>query len=150
MIIWLFGQPCSGKTTLAHLLQDEMQEKGLNPIIIDGDEFRKVFNDKSYGKDARLKNVERAMNVAKYLESMGHSVICSFVTPYKSMRYDIKHMIPDVNFVYLTYEGKRGREDYHVKDFEIPNPKEEDFLNLSTSKFTEADCLSLIKFKFKI
>ena len=150
MIIWLFGQPCSGKTTLGHLLFDHLHTKGEKPILIDGDKFREVFNDVNFGKEARLKNVERAIVVAKYLESLGHFVICSFVTPYKSMRYDIKHLMPYTKFVYLTYEGKRGREDYHVKDFEVPSPKEEDFLNLNTSKHGEQDCLSLIKFKFNI
>jgi adenylylsulfate kinase-like enzyme len=150
VIIWLFGQPCSGKTTLGHLLLDELKLKGHDPVLVDGDKFREVFNEKTYGREARIKNVEKAMNVAKYLESMGHSVICSFVTPYKSMRYDIKDLIPDVKFVYLYYEGVRGREDYHVKDFEIPSPFEEELLSLDTSKHGEADCLSLIKFKFKI
>jgi adenylylsulfate kinase-like enzyme len=150
VIIWLFGQPCSGKTTLGHLLLDELKNDGKEPILIDGDKFREVFNDKTYGKEARLKNVERAMSVAKYLESMGHNVVCSFVTPYKSMRYNIKSMIPDTKFVYLYYEGVRGREDYHVKDFEIPSPFDEEVLSLDTSKYGKSDCLSLIKFKFNI
>lgn len=150
MIIWLFGQPCSGKTTLGNLLLDELVNKGYKePVLVDGDQFREILNDKSYGREARLKNVDRAMAVAKYLESRGHVVVCSFVTPYRSMRYDIKSTIPDVKMVYLYYEGTRGREDFHVSDFEIPEI-EEGCLSLNTSKYGEADCLSLINFKFNL
>lgn len=150
MIIWIFGQPCSGKTTLGHLLIDNLKEQGKDPVLIDGDEFRKVFDDKNFGKEARIQNVQRAITVAKFLISKGHVVVCSFVTPYKSMRYDIKNTFEDAKFVYLTYEGERGRENYHVSDFEVPQRSEEDFLSLNTSKRSEQDCLSLIKFNFNI
>lgn len=147
MIIWIFGQPCSGKTTIANELLEYYHEKGKEPIIIDGDEFRKVFNDANYGKDARMRNIERASIVAKFLESKGHLVICSFVTPYKSMRYGIKDLCGEVKFVYLTYEGKRGRENFHVVDFEPPIEGEEDFLNLNTSRMGIKEALRILKLK---
>ena len=58
MIYVLYGQPESGKTTLAKLLKDHLTKEIIAsavyspklPVIIDGDEFRKVFNRTDYSK----------------------------------------------------------------------------------------------------
>jgi adenylylsulfate kinase-like enzyme len=142
MIIWLFGQPCSGKTTLAHNIQN-WTKIDLTPIhLIDGDEFREVFTNKDYGRTGREKNIERASIVAKYMESCGQVVICSFVTPYKSMRDTIKEVCGGVKFIYLKYDGMRGREGYHVADFEEPNDTEA--LCLDTSQLSKTECVKHI------
>lgn len=144
MIIWLFGQPCSGKTTLARKLLDSKFTK--NKIhLIDGDAFREVFQNNSYNREGRLKNIERASIVARYMESCGFTVICSFVTPYKEMRDNIREISKDLKFIYLDYLGERGREAYHVQDFEIPNPKEEHFLHLRTSDINIGNAVIKIK-----
>lgn len=142
MIVWLFGQPCSGKTTLARNIQNWTQTRDLPIHIIDGDDFREVFVNKDYGREGREKNVERAAVVAKYMESCGQVVFCSFVTPYCSMRDKIKEICGDVKFVYLKYSGERGRESYHVSDFEEPTDSEA--LCLDTTQLSKNECIRLI------
>lgn len=142
MIIWLFGQPCSGKTTLAHNLQNWTKIEDSTIHVIDGDEFREVFVNKDYGRVGREKNIERACIVAKYMETCGQLVVCSFVTPYASMREHIREICGDVKFVYLTYSGERGRESFHVEDFE--EPKEGEALFLDTSQLPKSECVKHI------
>lgn len=144
MIIWLFGQPCSGKTTIAKALKDD-RKIAPRPHLIDGDDFREIFQNKVYGREGRLENIRKAMIVARYMEHCGFTVICSFVTPYKVMRDEIKGLCKDVKFIYLDYIGARGRESFHVEDFEIPNEKDENFLSLRTSDLTLNDCIFKIK-----
>jgi adenylylsulfate kinase-like enzyme len=144
MIIWLFGQPCSGKTTIAQVLKDKREIIG-RPHLIDGDEFREIFQNKKYGREGRIDNIRKAVIVAKYMEHCGFTVICSFVTPYKSMRDEIRETLGDVRMIYLDYQGERGRENYHVEDFDIPLSKEENFLHLRTSDLTLDSCISKIK-----
>lgn len=141
MIIWLFGQPCSGKTTLAHELKDIVKR----PHLIDGDVFREIFKNKIYGREGRIENIRKATIVARYMENCGFNVICSFVTPYKSMRDEIFESCKDLKFIYLDYQGERGRESFHVEDFDIPSDKDENFLHLRTSDLTINDCISKIK-----
>ena len=51
MIIVLFGQPHSGKTTLAKQFPSSR--------TIDGDELRELFANKDYSKEGRIRNLNR-------------------------------------------------------------------------------------------
>ena len=77
MIVLLFGQPASGKTTLA----DKFEYN--NQIRIDGDRWRDITQNKDYSKEGRLKNLKGAFDMALYLEKEGFLPILSVVTPYE-------------------------------------------------------------------
>ena len=136
MIIVLFGQPHSGKTTLAQQLESDYH--------IDGDQLRTMFKNKNYSKEGRINNLNRASDIATYLHYNGYDVILSLVYPYKEARDYLNSLVPDVKWVYLHYKEERGREEFHVKDFEFPY-LEEKVLQLNTSNLSIED--SIIKIK---
>lgn len=136
MIIVLFGQPHCGKSTLAKAL---IEEKPMF-INIDGDELRELFVNKDFSREGRVKNLNRASEIATFLRHIGDDVVLSLVYPYKECRDYMNSLNKDVVWVYLTYNGERGREGFHVKDFEIPT--EESILHLDTSKMNIDDCLT--------
>jgi len=121
MIYLLYGQPASGKTTLGELLANHFD----TPFIIDGDEFRKMFTNKNYGKDGREENIRNANAVATYLNKKtideGH-VIVSLVNPYVSMRQELKNNNKNQVIEILLLSDRDLRREYHVKDFEAGNP----------------------------
>lgn len=132
MIIWLTGQPGSGKTTLAK----EIMLSG--PLCqwyhVDGDDIRELFDNKDYSEQGRRKNIELAQQLAQYLHSKGKKVVVSLVSPYKDQRDKFKEKIGDDLFeVYLFTSEIRGREDYFVKEYEPPTEK---YLRLDTTKDT--------------
>ena len=129
MIIALFGQPHCGKSTLANEL------KGHN---IDGDKLRELFKNKNFTREGRIQNLNRASDIAHYLNSGGTDVILSLVYPYKEAREYLNSISDNVAWIYLTYEGERGRENFHVGDFETP--ENEQVLHLDTSKLTIEEC----------
>lgn len=129
MIIALFGQPHCGKSTLANEL------KGHN---IDGDKLRELFKNKNFTREGRIQNLNRASDIAHYLNSDGTDVVLSLVYPYKEAREYLNSIADNVAWVYLTYEGERGRENFHVGDFEAP--ENEEVLHLDTSKLTIEEC----------
>ena len=135
MIIVLFGQPNCGKSTLAKALLEEKPSF----INIDGDQLRDLFINKDFSREGRVKNLNRASDIATFLKHLGDDVILSLVYPYKECRDYLNGLNEDVKWIYLTYEGGRGREGYHVKDFEIP--EEETILHINTSKSSVSDCL---------
>ena len=135
MIVVLFGQPCSGKTTLAKQFSTYRN--------IDGDELRELFADKDYSREGRIKNLNRASDIAHYLHRHGNNVTLSLVYPYKECRDYLNSLCEDVKWIYLVYELDRGREQFHVKDFDYPMKDEALYLN--TEWLTEEECINEIK-----
>ena len=80
MIIVLFGQPACGKTTLAKKIAEN------DFIHIDGDDLRDIFKNKDYSREGRIKNLNRASDIAKYLSYKGSNVVLSLVYPYEEAR----------------------------------------------------------------
>ena len=137
MIIVLFGQPHSGKTTLANAIKEQQDVE-----IIDGDKLRDIFQNKDYSKEGRIKNLNRASDIAHYISSTGKDVILALVYPYKEARDYLRSLTSEVKFVYLTYEVDRGRENFHVKDFEYP--EEDEALYLNTEWIEIKECINEI------
>ena len=94
---WLFGLPCSGKTTLAKGLI------GPKTVHLDGDYLRDTLNsDLGFSKSDRTENLRRAAGVARALNDQGFDVVSSFITPYRSQRELIAEAVEHVSFVYVN------------------------------------------------
>jgi adenylylsulfate kinase-like enzyme len=134
MIVVLFGQPHSGKSTLAN---------AFDAHNIDGDKLRELFANKDYSREGRIKNLNRASDIAHYIHSTGMPVVLSMVYPYKEARDYLNSLTKDVKWVYLTYSKPRGRENFHVDDFE--SPEMENFLQVNTDNLTIDQTIKIIK-----
>jgi gluconate kinase len=137
MILVLFGQPHSGKSTIAN----ELLKTG-DFVNIDGDKLRELFVNKDYSREGRIKNLNRASDIAHFLNASGKDVILSLVYPYKEARDYLDSLTEDVHWIYLTYSGVRGREQFHVSDFDHPTGN---FLSINTSVVSLESTLDLIK-----
>ena len=119
MIIWLTGQPGSGKTTLANELLAFFKEHYSHQKIIniDGDDL-----NQDYSKKGRIKNISTAISIIRFLANKGYICVVSIVAPYRFLRDELKN---DFKFleVYLHTSEVRGRENFFAKDYEIPIDK---------------------------
>lgn len=131
MIIVLFGQPNCGKTTLAEQLAKHLADSEL----IDGDRFRELFKNTDYSKEGRITNLKKACDIAFYLHQnkLKSNIILSMVFPYLEVREYLRSLHPKTYFFFLTYEEPRGREGYHVQDFDLPL-EEENVITLNTDE----------------
>lgn len=94
---WLFGLPCSGKTTLAEGLV------GPGTVHLDGDYLRDTLNsDLGFSKEDRTENLRRAAGVAQALNEQGFDVVASFITPYRSQRELICEKVEDISFIHVN------------------------------------------------
>lgn len=127
MIIWMTGQPGSGKTTICkRILWDKP-----GVFHIDGDDLRDLFENKDYSETGRRKNIELAQQIAQYLHKKGSDVVVSLVSPYKDQRDKFKEKMGDNLFeVYVHTSEMRGREDYFVKEYGQPS---DNFLDIDTT-----------------
>lgn len=133
MIYWFTGQPGAGKTTLAKKLIDRLS-KG-DTIHIDGDDLRDIFKNKDYSEDGRRKNIQKAVDIARFMNEKGYTVVASLVSPYKDMREELKFNSPVVE-IYVHTTQERGREQFHVHSYEPPT---ENFIEINTTNISEED-----------
>ena len=145
-MIYLFtGQPGSGKTTLAKKLQYWLQTDKKNwrksVFHIDGDQLRELFPNTDYSKEGRERNIQKAFDIAKYLDNSGNDVVISLVSPYRELREKFKSECR-VQEVYCHTKKIRGREDKFALDYEKPI---QFFIDLDTSDTLDTTFSKLIK-----
>jgi adenylylsulfate kinase len=133
MIYYLIGQPHAGKTTLSKLLKDYLHQI----IRIDGDDIRDIFQDNDYSEEGRRKNIQRAQDIAMFLNVKGFNVIISLVSPYKDLRDKLKEK-SDVVEIYVHTTDIRGRENFHVENYEKPT---ENYIDIDTTGISEWDSI---------
>jgi len=143
MIYNICGQPHSGKTTLAIHLKTALDTN--NPLrkafIIDGDFLRKILNNKDYSENGRRDNISKAYAIAKYLDLYAlHDVIIAVVSPFLDLREEFK-LTADVTEIYVHTKNIRGREEFHVENFEKPQT---DFIEIDTTDVDELTSLNEI------
>jgi len=139
MIYWLTGQPGAGKTTLAKFMNEYVLT---NSIHIDGDDIRELFDNKDYSKKGRMKNVEIAQLMACFLHNKGFNIVVSLVSPYRDQREELKQSLGDkLVEMYVHTTEIRGREHYHVDDYEPPL---ENYIDIDTTNQSVLQCISKI------
>jgi adenylylsulfate kinase len=138
MIYWFTGQPGAGKTTLAKQLKDYLHPS--NTILVDGDDIRDIFQNKDYSENGRRQNIQRAQDIAQFLNAKGNNVIVSLVSPYKDQRDNFKQN-SNVVEIYVYTDEIRGREQFHVQNYEPPT---ENFIEINTTNTTVDECVEKI------
>jgi adenylylsulfate kinase-like enzyme len=138
-IYYLIGQPGSGKTTLAKYLCENILS---NVHHIDGDDLRNLTQNKDYSEKGRRNNIELAHTMAKLSFNDGKNVVMSIVSPFKDLRDNLKQeMGDDVIEIFVHTTEIRGREDFHVKDYQKPT---ENFIDVDTTNKTVSQSIASI------
>jgi adenylylsulfate kinase-like enzyme len=141
-IIWLIGQPGHGKTVLGKLLEEHIDQTAHNDVFhIDGDDLRNLTINKDYSRVGREQNIRNAQVIAKYLQNKGYHVVVSLMTPYRDLREEFKSTTENVYEIYVHTTEIRGREEFHVEDFQKPEIK---YLDMDTTNITPEECLKEI------
>ena len=136
-IYWFTGQPGAGKTVLAKALQDRLEWMRQDVFHIDGDDLRDLIQNKDYSKEGRIKNIELAQSIAKYLYNKNKIVVVSLVSPYLDIRERFKQdMGTNIVEIYVHTTDIRGREQFHVLDYEVPNSN---FISIDTTGKTDTE-----------
>ncbi len=90
-VLWLTGLSGAGKTTIALELLRQLDGRNLRLERLDGDVVRQsLTRDLGFTAVDRRMNIERITFVAKLLSRNGVGCICSFISPYQSIRDDVR------------------------------------------------------------
>jgi adenylyl-sulfate kinase len=100
-VVFLTGLSGSGKTTIAKALVEKYKKKGVVPVLLDGDEIRKVIHQTGFDEESRKKHNLNVGYMASLLESQGNVVIVSLISPYMDTRNEIRAMCNKFIEVYV-------------------------------------------------
>lgn len=96
------GLSGAGKTTVALELEKQLKERSLRVERLDGDVVREsLTRDLGFTAEDRAKNIERVGFVAKLLSRNGVGCVCSFISPYQSVRDGVRDITTNFIEVYV-------------------------------------------------
>ena len=139
-VIFLTGLSGSGKTTIAKELMKKLQQKGVLPVLLDGDEIRNVIKQTGFDEQSRKNHNLNVGYMASLLESQGNFVIVSLISPYEDTRNTIRGMCKNFKEVYVSTDIKicieRDSKGLYAKAI---NGEIKDFTGISAPYFPPKD-----------
>lgn len=99
-ILWFTGLSGSGKSTIAHRLEEKLLKNGVRTYVLDGDNIRTGLNkDLGFSAEDREENIRRIGHVAKLFVDAGLVVLTAFISPYKKDRAAVRSLVGSDEFV---------------------------------------------------
>jgi adenylyl-sulfate kinase len=89
--LWFTGLSGAGKTTISHLVEAELRERGARIEVLDGDVVREnLSKGLGFSKEDRDTNIRRIAFVADLLSRNGVPVITAAISPYRALREEAR------------------------------------------------------------
>jgi adenylylsulfate kinase len=102
-VIWFTGLSGAGKSTIAEILKTELLRMGHKVEVLDGDVVREnLSKGLTFSKEDRDTNILRIGFVAHLLARNGVKVICAAISPYRSVRDEVRAMTGGFIEVYIS------------------------------------------------
>jgi bifunctional enzyme CysN/CysC len=101
--VWFTGLSSSGKTTLSNAVYERLWARGHKVEILDGDVVRRdICRDLGFSKEHRDENIRRIGFVADLLTRKGIIVLVSAISPYRTVRQEVRDRIDCFVEVYVN------------------------------------------------
>jgi adenylylsulfate kinase len=100
VVIWFTGLPSSGKSTIAHIVEEELYRRGHLCYVLDGDNIRHGLNKNlGFSPDDREENIRRIGEVAKLFAQAGVITMTAFISPYRGDRDKARQLLEGGEFI---------------------------------------------------
>ncbi len=105
-VLWLTGLSGSGKSTIANLVEQELNALGKHTMLLDGDNVRHGLNcDLGFTETSRAENIRRIAEVAKLMTEAGLITLVSFISPFAAERAMARDLIGSEQFVEIFIDA---------------------------------------------
>jgi adenylylsulfate kinase len=101
--VWFTGLSGAGKTTIRMAIEQALRAEGLKVEVLDGDIVRQnLTRGLGFSKADRDENIRRIGFVANLLTRNGVIVLVSAISPYRSIRDEVRQKIGNFVEVYVN------------------------------------------------
>ena len=115
--MWFTGLPASGKTTIARGVAEKLKHDGYRVEVLDGDWVRRTINpDAGFTKEERRRHLIRVAWIARLLARNGVVVLCSFVSPYRDVRSEVRRIVEEEGIPFVEVYVKCSLEECIRRD----------------------------------
>jgi adenylylsulfate kinase len=99
-LIWFTGLSGSGKSSLAHAVEERLYQAGCRTFVLDGDNVRHgLCADLGFSNVARSENIRRVGEVAKLFVEAGTVILAAFISPFRADREWVRTLFPEHDFI---------------------------------------------------
>lgn len=99
-LVWLTGLSGSGKSTVAHQVEELLHQAGCRTFVLDGDNVRHgLCADLGFSDAARHENIRRVGEAAKLFVEAGVVVLAAFISPFEADRERVRKLLGAGDFL---------------------------------------------------
>jgi adenylylsulfate kinase len=100
IVVWFTGLAASGKSTLAHAVEERLHRRKYRTFVLDGDNVRHgLCRDLGFSFADRAENLRRVGEVARLFLEAGTIVLAAFISPLRLEREKVRALIPHGDFL---------------------------------------------------
>ena len=100
VIIWFTGLSGSGKSTVAHSVEEELHQAGCRTFVFDGDNVRHgLCANLSFSVEDRHENIRRIGEMSKLFIEAGVIALTAFISPYKADRERVRALVSENDII---------------------------------------------------
>lgn len=100
IVLWFTGLSASGKSTLAHAVEEKLFESGHLSFVLDGDNIRHGLNKNlGFSPEDREENIRRIGEVSRLFSDAGIIAMTAFISPYRADREKARSLAEKGKFI---------------------------------------------------
>jgi len=99
-VVWFTGLSGSGKSTIAHALEEVLHGMGCRTFLMDGDNMRHgLCADLGFSAEDRSENIRRMGEMVKLLTELGVIALGACISPFEKDRARARKAVGDSDFI---------------------------------------------------
>jgi len=100
VIIWFTGLSGSGKSTVAHAVEEGLHQAGCRTFVFDGDNVRHgLCANLGFSEGDRHENIRRIGEMAKLFIEAGVIAMTAFISPFRADREGVRALVAEHDFI---------------------------------------------------
>lgn len=99
-VLWFTGLSGSGKSTVAHAVEEHLHQMDCRTFVFDGDNVRHgLCSDLGFGEEDRKENIRRIGEMTHLFVQAGGIAMTAFISPFRSERNRVRDLFEPGEFI---------------------------------------------------